>query len=288
VYQLNGIDVIDTQLSSVRTNPTMGAGQFAIPAELKRFAQGPAPVTVPYQWVIRRQFIGTYLDSDAVTHDPGTSQGLRLQDVGPGVALVQGGTHNALVVEMQDYLIVFDAPVGDTYSKWLLEAAAAKFSGKPVKYLVLTHHHMDHSSGTRLYTAQGATLVVGAGNAPFFRSSFSAPHRTNPVVVQGSIADARITEVADRLVLTDGKREVGIYAMENPHAAGMVMGYVTDAKLGFVTDVWSPGTPLGPKPNPGQISVVNAVKKHGLTPERFAGGHGSTQPYAELLKHVGG
>lgn len=287
VYQLNGVEVIDTQIQAVQLNPSVAAAQFAIPAEFKLVAQN-APITVPYQWVIRRQFIGTYLDSDAVTHDPGSSPGLRLQEVAPGVSHVQGGTHNALVVEMQDFLIVFDAPVSDAYSRWVLDAVAAKFPGKPVKYLVLTHHHMDHSAGTRAYMAQGATLIVGAGNAAFFRASFGATHTANPVVRRGSVADARITEVTERMIISDGKRDVGVYVMDNPHAAGMVMGYVTDARLGFVTDVWSPGTPLGPKPNPGQIAVVNAVIKHGLAPERFAGGHGSVQPYVELLKHVGG
>lgn len=287
VYQLNGIDVIDTLIQSVQVNPGTQAAQFAIPAEFREVAQAGA-ITVPYQWVIRRQFIGTYLDSDAVTHDPGSSQGLRLQEVAAGVSHVQGGTHNALVVEMQDFLIVFDAPVSDAYSKWVLDAAAARHPGKPVKYLVLTHHHMDHSAGTRMYVSQGATLVVGAGNAAFFRTSFGSPHTANPVVRRGSVADARITEVTERMVISDGKRDVGIYVMDNPHAAGMVMGFVVDARLGFVTDVWSPGTPLGPKPNPGQVSVVNAVKKHGLVPERFVGGHGGMQPYADLVKHVGG
>ena len=289
VYQLNGVDVIETQMQAVRANPGAGADQFAIPSAIKSsITKTTGPITVPYQWVIRRQFIGTYLDSDAVTHDPQASSGLRLQDVAPGVSHVQGGTHNSLIVEMADYLVVFDAPVGDIYSQWVLDAVEKKYPGKPVKYLVLTHHHMDHSSGTRLYVARGATLVVGAGNASFFKSSLAAKHSGNSIVKQPVAAEPKITEVPDRLVITDGKRDVGIYAMDNPHAAGMVMGYVADAKLGFVTDVWSPGTPLGAKPNPGQLSVVNAVRRHGLTPARFAGGHGSSQDYADLVKFIDG
>ena len=34
--------------------------------------------------------------------------------------------------------------------------------GKPVRYLVLTHHHMDHSGGLRTYVAEGATIIVAA------------------------------------------------------------------------------------------------------------------------------
>lgn len=75
--------------------------------------------------------------------------------------------------------------------------------------------------------------------------------------------------------------------MDNPHARGMLMGYVPDAKLGFVTDIWSPGPPLPAKPNPGLVSVVSAVKKAGIQPERFAGGHGSNADYASLARLAG-
>jgi hypothetical protein len=35
------------------------------------------------------------------------------------------------------------------------------------------------------------------------------------------------------------------------------------------------------------MSVVNTVKRAGLQPERFAGGHGSTDEYAKLVKLAG-
>ena len=76
--------------------------------------------------------------------------------------------------------------------------------------------------------------------------------------------------------------------MDNPHAKGMLMGWVPHAKIGYVTDVWTPGPPLPAKPNPGLASVVNTVKRAGLEPERFAGGHGSTADYQMLARLVRG
>ena len=67
----------------------------------------------------------------------------------------------------------------------------------------------------------------------------------------------------------------------------MLMVYVPDAKLGYVTDLWNPGQPLPDKATPAMVSVVNTVKRAGIEPARFAGGHGSTADYATLTKLVG-
>lgn len=282
VYQLNGRPVIDTQLTEVKVNPAAVAGQFDIPADFRQAAAAAPQLTIPFQWVIRRQFIGVYLDSDAVAFDPAATSGLRLQEIAPGVHLTQGGSHNSMVVEMRDHLVVFDAPISDGYSQWLLSQLKAKYPDKPVRTLVLTHHHMDHASGTRAYAAQGANVVVGAGNGAHFRRMLSGSHALNSDL-KANVAAPGVTEVADKLVLSDGKRNVAVYALDNPHAAGMVIGFVEDVKVGFVTDIWSPGREqLGQKLNAGQAALVAAVKKAGIAPELFAGGHGSTGKYAEL------
>jgi glyoxylase-like metal-dependent hydrolase (beta-lactamase superfamily II) len=282
VYQLNGRTVVDTRFDSVKLNAAVGADRLAIPAAFKQQALRPG-VTVPYQWVIRRQYAGTYLDSDMLAFDPAASQGLRLQDVGPGIALVQGGTHNSLIVELADQLVVFDAPIGDAYSQWVLKQAAQKWPGKPVRTLVLSHHHIDHSAGTRAYVAQGAALVVGAGNGAHFRRMLLAEHSRSPDLPAGLTREPRIVEVAERTEITDGKRSISVLALENPHSAGAVIGYIDDARLGFVTDLWSPGRdPLGKTQSAGQAAVVAAVNRYRIAPERFAGGHGSTGSYPEL------
>jgi len=50
-----------------------------------------------------------------------------------------------------------------------------------------------------------------------------------------------------------------------------------------VTDIWSPGAgPLPDKLNPALTSLVTGVKKAGIEPAKFAGGHGTTADYAPL------
>lgn len=285
--ELNGRLIAHTSLSEVRFNQPVDASRLQIPAGLLATAAKPASGPVPYQWVIRRQFIGTYMDSDNVSYDTLGSPGLRLQDVAPGVSQTQGGTHHSLVVEMADHLIVFDAPVTDAQSMWVVNAARQKYPNKPIRHVVLTHHHMDHSGGLRGFLSQGASLVVGQGAGAHWRRVLAAPTTRNPDLKGADFSRTQVIEVAERQVFSDGKRQVMAILMDSPHAKGTLMGYVPDARLGFVTDIWSPGIALPAKPNPGLVAVVNAVKKANIQPERFAGGHGSTADYASLARLAG-
>ncbi len=287
-YELNGRTIMDIKLTDVAVNVPVAAGHFEPPAAIKAGAARPATGTVPHQWIIRRQFIGTYMDSDHVSYDVRGTAGLRLNEIAPGVQHVVGGTHNSMIVEMSDYLVAFDAPVTDWQSNWTIAAAKQKYPNKPIRYIVLTHHHMDHNGGVRGYVAEGATLVVGKGAADHYRRIFAAPYTRNPdLQSRSSLSGVQIIEVGDKHVFSDGKREVSAHTLENPHSASYLMGYVADARLAYVTDVYSPGPPLPAKINPALASLVNGVRKAGIQPLIFAGGHGSTAPYALLVALAG-
>jgi glyoxylase-like metal-dependent hydrolase (beta-lactamase superfamily II) len=288
-YELNGRLVQETQLASVQFNVPVDVAKFQVPEPLRVGAAKPAGGNLPYQWVLRRQFIGTYMDSEHVSYDTKGSQGLRLEQLAPGVMHVVGGTHNSLLVEMQDHLVMVDAPVSDGQSLWVVDQARNRFPGKPIKWLVLTHHHMDHAGGVRGVLAQGAVLVVGQGAREHYRRVLAAPMYRNPDMKPVDFSQVQILEVPESHVMGDsaGRQVVAYVIQDNPHAKGMLMAYVPHARLGFVTDLWSPGVPLPPKPNPALISVVNTVKRAGIQPERFAGGHGSVAPYETLTKLTG-
>ena len=286
-YELNGRTVQETRLDDVRFNQPIDQARLEIPAAVLANAAKPATGNVPYQWVLRRQFIGTYMDSDNVSYDTKASPGLRLQELSPGTYHVTGGTHNSLLVEMSDHLIIVDAPVTDAQSSWVMKTVKERFPGKPMRWVVLTHHHMDHAGGLRGLLTDGGTLVVGQGAHDHFRRVLAAPITRNPDLKPMDFSRTPILEVPQSHHMSDGRRDVMVYVMDNPHAKGMLMAWVPDAKLGYVTDIWTPGPPLPPKPNPGLLSVVSTVKKIGIQPERFAGGHGSVAPYGQLAVMAG-
>jgi glyoxylase-like metal-dependent hydrolase (beta-lactamase superfamily II) len=289
-YVLNGKEIIRVRYEGVQVNPPIVGAALELPGDVRPASVKPAAGALPYQWVIRRQHIGTYLDSDTLGYDatamPG---GPKLVEIAPGVEQTQGTSHNSLVVEMADHLVVFDAPVGEGQSRWTLDAARARHPGKPVRYLVLSHHHMDHAGGAKLFVAEGATVIVGAGAGEHFRRALAAPDKIAGGALDRNRRRAEVVEVADRMKLTDGKRTVEVIRIENPHVDPMLMGWIPDAKLGFVVDIWSPGRDkLGDALNPGQAALVAAVKKAGIAPERFAGGHGTVAEYPPLERLASG
>ena len=129
---------------------------------------------------------------------------------------------------------------------------------------------------------------MGKGAANHYRKVLSAPYRRNSDLQHIDLGGTSVVEVADRHVFDDGRRQLSAILFDNPHAGSSLMGYVADARIAYVTDVYSPGgPPLPPKLNPALASVVNAVNKAGIRPLTFAGGHGSTAPYALLAGLAG-
>ena len=69
----------------------------------------------------------------------------------------------------------------------------------------------------------------------------------------------------------------------NPHADGLLIGYVPDAQARLRDRHLEPrGRPLPDKLNPALAALVAGVKKAGIAPAKFAGGHGGTADYAPL------
>src|SRR6185437_12724390 len=126
---------------------------------------------------------------------------MHINEISPTILQAANRSHNSLIVAMPSYLVVFDAPANDAYAKWTIEQAKQRFPGRPIKYLVLTHHHMDHIGGARAYVAEGATVIVGKPDKAHLEIDFAAKHTMHPDTLQTHPMKAKIVEVADRMAL---------------------------------------------------------------------------------------
>ena len=282
-YQLNGVEVGKVTYKEVTANPTIASNAFAVPEAVKSAAKAPATGNVPYQWVIRRIALGRFLDSDGIIVPPGGS--LKLVELAPNVQHVQGGSANNLIVAMKDHLVVFDAPYGELQSRWVIDEAKKKYPGKPIRYLVLTHHHMDHTGGTRTFMAEGATVIVPTPDKAYFEKVARMPRTVAPDELAKKPRAAKVQEVKDQLSLKDDSEEIRLYNIANPHADGMIIAHVVKPNVVYVTDILSPRGQI--ERNPGTLAVGEALKKNGITNSTIAGGHGTTAKQAEIGSALG-
>src|SRR6266567_4657816 len=241
-YQINGIEVAKVNYRDVTANPTIATEALAVPDTVKAAAYPPATSNIPYQWVLRRLFLTRFLDSDSVIFPAGGR--LSLVELAPNVQHVEGGSANNLIVAMKDYLVVFDAPYGELQSRLTIDAAKAKYPGKPIKYLVLTHHHMDHTGGMRTFVAEGATVIVPTPDKAYFENDLKAARTLVPDDLQKKPRPATIVEVKDQMALKDDTDEIRLYNIPNPHVRGMLIGYVVKSNVAYITDLVSPRGPI--------------------------------------------
>ncbi len=278
IYTLDNIRIAKSEYAEAIANPAIPPDTFLIPDAISAVAKAPATTAVPYQWVIRRLNFNRFPDSDAVNFMPGG--GLKLVELSPNVQQVVGGSHNGLVVAMNDYLIVFDAPINEWQSRFTINAAKAKYPGKPIKYLVITHHHTDHAGGARTYVAEGATVIVPRPDKGFFEQVFAAPHVVIPDELQKSRKPASVIEVTDQMILRDDRSEVQLFNVPNPHAYGMLIGHIVNDGLVWITDMYSPSRDR--RKTPGSVNLFEKMRQLGIRPALLAGGHGGTATYAEF------
>jgi glyoxylase-like metal-dependent hydrolase (beta-lactamase superfamily II) len=282
VIAMNGTKIFDTTISNIAFNPQIAADAFTVPAVLRRKAAQPAPAdSVKWQWILRRMGNGFYADWDSYYTDEGSA--LKIQEVAPNISFINGGSHNTLIVATSDGLIAVEAPGDDGQSKIVMDLAQQKYPGRQWKYLLLTHHHIDHVGGLRAFAAAGATVVVGKGDGDFYRTVLSAPQTLNPYGTKS--VPPKVEEVDGKWSVTEGGRTIEAYSLDNPHATGYIIPYVPDAKFGFVTDIWSPA-PMIPPANPQTIALVKGIQKMGIQMDRMAGGHGGIGNYADLVKTI--
>jgi glyoxylase-like metal-dependent hydrolase (beta-lactamase superfamily II) len=282
VTTINGTKIFDTTIQSVAFNPQIPVDAFTVPRALRgKAAAAASPDKVRWQWILRRMGNGFYADWDSYYTDDGGA--LKIEDVAPNISFVSGGSHNTLIVATNDGLIAFEAPGDDGQSKIVMDLAEKKYPGKPWKYLLLTHHHIDHTGGLRAYAAAGATIVVGKGDGDFYKKALSAPETLNPYGTKQ--VPPKVEEVDGKWSVTEGGRTIEAYSLDNPHATGYIIPYVPDAKFGFVTDIWSPA-PMVPPANPQTIALVKGIQKMGIQMDKMAGGHGGVGNFADLAKTV--
>jgi hypothetical protein len=195
-----------------------------------------------------------------------------VNQIAPGVFVLQNVTpgYNEMFVDMGDHVVVIEACGSPTVSESVLRTVGEQLPGKPVRSVVLTHHHSDHSGGLWTYMARGITVVTTPGNVDFVRSVAVAPRP-----LDGRVADApqpKIETVARRRTLGSGPNAIELIDVgPNPHAEEILVAYMPGRKLLWVPDIY--GYMPGFQPPEMLVSFAEALDRLGLDIETFVTAH---------------
>ena len=268
--RLQGITFHTETRSAIQNNLPLAADTFTIPAELQTAFNAADALRGERrsQWFFRRQALGLpgYADQSLT---------VQFNQLVPGVFHVTGGTHNTLIVDMGDHLIAVEAPLDEARSQAVIAQAKALFPGKPIRYVVNTHFHLDHGGGIRAYAAEGATVVVGEASRQRFQAILLAPHTLVPDALQLNPRPPAIQSVgpAAPVILSGPTRTLGVYPVANSHSADMVIAHLPAEGIVFVSDLFSPAGDFTQAALPADLTA--AFTRFGLTVQRIAGGHGT-------------
>jgi glyoxylase-like metal-dependent hydrolase (beta-lactamase superfamily II) len=184
----------------------------------------------------------------------------QVRELGREVWMVGGGSAS-LVVGFADYLLVVDAPPSSAAAT--IKQITSLAPGKPIRFVVPTHHHDDHSAGVRAYAAAGATVVATVGNKTFLEQ----------------IAGATVDVITGQRVFSDATRTVEIHDIgHNGHSNEMLVAWLPAEGIlfgGDLIDATASGIIERGSNNEVTQYFDRWVRARGWPVRTYADGHGS-------------
>ena len=223
---------------------------------------------------------------------PGGQQALNVttEKLGDGLyRLTTGaGSYDSLVVEFKSYVMMLEA--GQSIARGSAYVAETKklFPTKPIRYVMNTHPHSDHTGGLPALVAEGATIITQANNREFFERALNTPRTLLDDVLAKNPKRAKVETVDEKRVYSDGTRTVEFYHIyPSPHSNGLLIAYIPKEKIIFQGDYSvNPGQPA----NDHVRALVPALEKLKLTDfDRYINVHVSAEPQhkADVWKAMG-
>ena len=210
--------------------------------------------------------------------------------LGDGIWVITAGL-NSVLVEFADHLVVIEALGNDARSHAVMAEVKRLVPNKPLRYVVNTHAHFDHSGGLRAFAAEGVTIVTQEVNKPFLERVLTLPHRINPDSLSKSNRKAAVEGFSDKRIMTDGKQTLELHHIRgNNHHDGLLMAYLPTVRVLVQADAFHPRP--GAKwqyPSPPQFTVnlYENVRRLELNVDRVLHIHGGSDPFVVVAKAAG-
>ena len=241
------------------------------------------------------------LSAAAPHHEIVPAAGPATGEVSPGVHVAQIRGFLTAFVEFADFVAVFDAPAsavgleaipasGSADCERVAEELRAEIAracpGKPVRFVIVSHHHGDHLGGLPAFAGPGVTILAAPGHLPAVRRAFTAPRALLPGPRNGDGREVSVEAVPDRRVIGDGRRRLEVLRVgENPHTSENLFAWLPNERVLLEGDLfyYEEGAPFPPS---GRETMnrffARWLEAHGLAPRAVYGVHypGAAGPQA--------
>jgi glyoxylase-like metal-dependent hydrolase (beta-lactamase superfamily II) len=216
------------------------------------------------------------------------------EKLGDGVYLISGG-YMAIAVDFTDHITILESGQSEARGQAILAEAKRLIPNKPVKYVVNTHSHIDHSSGLRAAVGEGATILTYQLNKAYLEKTLSVPHTLTPDKAQENGKKPVVEAVGEKKVLTDGTHVVELHHTQGfGHHDGMLLVYLPKEKVLLEADGYNPQPANATPPNPASpftVSLLENIRRLKLDVQRIVPVHypadNRVVTMAELTKWVG-
>jgi glyoxylase-like metal-dependent hydrolase (beta-lactamase superfamily II) len=201
------------------------------------------------------------------------------------------GNYNALAVDFKDFVAVIEAPVNIARGEAVLAEVKKVFPNKPIRYIINSHPHMDHSGGLAPFLAEGAILVTHENNKKFFEDAFNAKRTLLNDSFAKSGRKMKIEAVGEKRIIKDDNHSIELYHIvdKDPakvHSDGSIVALLPKEKILFQADfsLPNPGTTV-----PFTTSLAEHVDRLKLDFTAYIPAHNSAMPQtkADLMRVIG-
>jgi glyoxylase-like metal-dependent hydrolase (beta-lactamase superfamily II) len=163
--------------------------------------------------------------------------------------------------------------------------------GKPIRYMINTHHHFDHAGGVRSAAAEGAIIITRSEAKPYFERALATQAKILPDRLTKSGRKAVVRGVGEKTVLADGARTIELHRIgDSIHTDTFLMVYLPKERLLIQADAYTPLPPNAKPPSPpnaNNVNLIENIERLKLSVERILPIHGRVVPLADLYTTAG-
>jgi cyclase len=161
----------------------------------------------------------------------GAPQPQAIQQVKPNLYMITGAGGNTTVRVTSAGLIVVDGKLAGEANYNALMALIKGVSDQPIKYLIVTHHHADHTGNNQRFIDAGVPIVATENLKTNLLTYNSDPKPAPPT----------ITYPGAEYTLKLGGTTVELHHFGRAHTSGDTVVYFPDLKVVSVSDVVTTG-----------------------------------------------